>query len=835
MSNPKREKKFGNFVKKSTFTVQDNLVKTFDTLVITPTTKVTDFIGGTTKKVLNCGKYSKFEDEEVKSKRMDTAFKKRVQDAKAAGGRLRNVFAAPLANMDPRDIAVYKPPQFKKTPEEKEFLTEVCNKSFIFQHLAPKEKQHFVDAFEQYDVKQGTRIITQGDVGDYFYVISSGTIEYIVDDQPVGEGHAGEQFGGLALLYNCPRAATCVAKTDGKLWRIHQEVFRRIIAKYQVEKDTDTKTLLSKIPFLENIDDKDLTKIATLLRSKKFDKGDVIVRKGDDAEFWYIIQSGSVLASDIVVNDTKIDDVVLPAGTCFNEQPLMKNQKVYGTATALEPTTCLCLPKHLFVRMFGRMRSLIQLSADIKALKVLAFKGLVSDEEYKAMGRVIKNLKFPKGHVFFVEGKASASGLCFIRSGKVSLKSSSKSSIAKFEEMTGFSMESNHGEDEDYYKVISPGGYFGIETIEHDKDGNVGASKFTVTALEDCVVGILGAKAIVSVLGTAVRNKNYIRFDDLEMYRILGAGTFGKVWLVSRKTDKTQAYALKVQKKRALIDMNQVEGVMQEKKIMAKLDSDFILKLAGSYQDPDHVYMLMNLYQGGELGSIMHTDTRDDLPEWAARFYAGSVLEGLSYMHQHHVIYRDLKPENVLLDSKGYTVIIDLGFAKIIKDKTYTFCGTPLYIAPEIVLQRGHDHTADIWSWGVMLYEMLVGKTPFYESGMDQMALFRRLCEGKFEFPPGDWMSDESKDLVDSALMVNPSYRIGAFDPWAIDMKTHEWYAGFDWDALHNRTMEAPWKPDITDPLDSSNFGEWKKMESKRDLKDEVPLSAAEQEYFKGF
>jgi serine/threonine protein kinase len=171
--------------------------------------------------------------------------------------------------------------------------------------------------------------------------------------------------------------------------------------------------------------------------------------------------------------------------------------------------------------------------------------------------------------------------------------------------------------------------------------------------------------------------------------------------------------------------------------------------------------------------------------------------------------------------------------AKVIRDKTYTFCGTPLYIAPEIVLQRGHDHGADHWSWACMLYEMLVGVTPFYRDGMDQMTLFKAICRGSFEFPPGDWMSEDSMDLIDSVLDPDPYLRLGTFDADAVSIREHSWYEDFDFVALQKREMTPPWFPDIKDPLDVSNFDEWGKLEKKE--KEGKPPSEQEQLIFKDF
>merc|ERR1719437_192224 len=134
------------------------------------------------------------------------------------------------------------------------------------------------------------------------------------------------------------------------------------------------------------------------------------------------------------------------------------------------------------------------------------------------------------------------------------------------------------------------------------------------------------------------------------------------------------------------------------------------------------------------------------MSERRSKFYTGCILEGLSYLHGKKICYRDLKPENVLLDDEGYCVLIDLGFAKVVTSKTYTLCGTPLYIAPEVILQRGHNKNADIWSLGVLIYELVVGKTPFYTRGIDQATLFKRICRAQYTVEGK--CSPEAQDLI---------------------------------------------------------------------------------------
>ncbi len=288
--------------------------------------------------------------------------------------------------------------------------------------------------------------------------------------------------------------------------------------------------------------------------------------------------------------------------------------------------------------------------------------------------------------MFFTEGSRCTPSLFLIRKGKVSIISAKYENL---DELLGLKLSSK-GKT----KVIEEMGYFGNDTMGANETGELGVAQYTVVALEDVEVGLLDFDAIKAIF--AAEKESKIQTDDLNMVRILGAGTFGKVWLVSHKKSK-ETYALKIQAKHFLIKNNQADGVIREKNIMEKLNHPFLIKMISHWKDEDKLYMLLKLYQGGELNSVIHTATRDGIPERAAKFYAANILEGLSYMHHRHMIYRDLKPANVMLDADGFTVIVDFGFAKIIKDKTYTFCGTPLYLAPEIIVQDGHNAGADHW------------------------------------------------------------------------------------------------------------------------------------------
>lgn len=252
------------------------------------------------------------------------------------------------------------------------------------------------------------------------------------------------------------------------------------------------------------------------------------------------------------------------------------------------------------------------------------------------------------------EGQKTDTNLYVVRSGEVSLKSQSE----KEEE------------------IIQAGGFFGENIFEMDSgcllETNVYDTKYTMKTLgSPVVVGVLTLDCCRKVFDTTMFGKpsekpdTPILFDDLEKHTIIGAGTFGQVWLVSNNRSGGDCpYALKIQSKSQLIKSHQASGVVHEKEIMEKLNHPFLLHLVATYQDEKFIYMLLNFVQGGELYSILHSNKRDGIDEMDVNFYASGILEGLSHMHRSHILYRDLKPENVMIDVDGYPVIIDFGFGK---------------------------------------------------------------------------------------------------------------------------------------------------------------------------
>ncbi|KAG0370342.1 camp-dependent protein kinase catalytic subunit [Gamsiella multidivaricata] len=299
----------------------------------------------------------------------------------------------------------------------------------------------------------------------------------------------------------------------------------------------------------------------------------------------------------------------------------------------------------------------------------------------------------------------------------------------------------------------------------------------------------------------AARRK--FNLNDFRIHRTLGTGSFGRVHLVQSRYN-SRFYAMKVLKKTEVVRLKQVEHTNNEKMILERVEHPFLINLWGTFQDERNLYMVMDYVVGGELFSVLRKSQR--FPEHVARFYTCEVLLALEYLHSHAVIYRDLKPENLLLDSLGHIKITDFGFAKHVpQNMTWTLCGTPDYLAPEIIQSKGYGKAVDWWSMGVLMFEMCAGFPPFFDE--DHIKLYGKIMAGKVKYP--SHFSSSLKDLLKRLLTADLTKRYGNLRGGATDIKNHAWFEGVNWDQVYQRQIEAPYRPTILGEGDASNFDDY--------------------------
>lgn len=283
-------------------------------------------------------------------------------------------------------------------------------------------------------------------------------------------------------------------------------------------------------------------------------------------------------------------------------------------------------------------------------------------------------------------------------------------------------------------------------------------------------------------------NKKRLSIQDFLIVRCIGKGAFGKVLLVKKSTNPAKTYAMKIMKKTDIYQNKLVDNIVLEKTILQKNKNSFVVNLKYAFQTSSKVYLVMEYLAGGELFNLLRKHNR--FPEEAARFYFAEVLMGISYLHKEmNIIYRDLKPENILLTDKGHIKITDFGLSKQTEGKAYTFAGTPEYLAPEILINRGHTKAVDFWSLGILLYEMLAGQPPFTTKDRQFAKIEKLILENKPSYP--DFFSTEAVALLKGLLEPNPEKRLGTNS--INDIKNHAFFKNLNWENLEKGLVPPPY------------------------------------------
>ncbi|EDW06267.1 putative protein kinase C delta type homolog isoform X1 [Drosophila mojavensis] len=328
------------------------------------------------------------------------------------------------------------------------------------------------------------------------------------------------------------------------------------------------------------------------------------------------------------------------------------------------------------------------------------------------------------------------------------------------------------------------------------------------------------------------RFKNY-SVDDFHFLAVLGKGSFGKV-LLAELRDTTYYYAIKCLKKDVVLEDDDVDSTLIERKVLALgTKHPYLCHLFCTFQTESHLFFVMEYLNGGDL--MFHIQESGRFSEDRARFYGAEIISGLKFLHKKGIIYRDLKLDNVLLDYEGHVRIADFGMCKlqIYLDKTAdSFCGTPDYMAPEIIKGEKYNQNVDWWSFGVLLYEMLIGQSPF--SGCDEDELFWSICNEIPWFPV--YISAEATGILKGLLEKDYTKRIGSQYSPAGDIADHIFFRPIDWNQLEKRQIEPPFKPQVKHPLDTQYFDRVFTRERVRLTPiDKEILASMDQKQFHGF
>ena len=314
-----------------------------------------------------------------------------------------------------------------------------------------------------------------------------------------------------------------------------------------------------------------------------------------------------------------------------------------------------------------------------------------------------------------------------------------------------------------------------------------------------------------------------LSIENFELLHVLGRGAAGKVLLVEAKFGDHKQYAMKIIKKSKIIKADRIVHTKAEKAILSHVNHPFLVALKYAFQNETKLYFVMEFMKGGEL--FQHLRIKKRFSEAQTKFIAGCIVLALGHLHNKGYIYRDLKPENVLFDSTGYCKLTDFGLAKIctIEESARTFCGTPEYMAPEVILNKGCNRPADWWSLGILVYELIFGVPPFYDNNVQQM--YKNTILNKLKFPRSIQCSPEAIDFMIRMLEKKPAKRLGSIAD-SLEIINHPWFSDIDWIMLMDKKIVPPYKPK-TDVVNwADNFGDEFQSLPARDSSDMVDLQA---------
>ncbi|CAL1540845.1 unnamed protein product [Lymnaea stagnalis] len=350
---------------------------------------------------------------------------------------------------------------------------------------------------------------------------------------------------------------------------------------------------------------------------------------------------------------------------------------------------------------------------------------------------------------------------------------------------------------------------------------NVNRSCIRLGADETHMTNILESKSGDLVLGTSENwLKEYLErsrkeFDEryktnptssetiksFTLIKTLGSGSFGRVMLAQYNLEANKkVVAIKILNKERVVKTKQIEHTLNEKRLLASVTNfPFIVKLVMAFKDTTNLYMVMEFTPGGELFRLIRRKGR--VPEAWAQFYSAQVLLALQYLHNANVLYRDLKPENLLIDSSGYPKMADFGFAKKVH-QTWTLCGTPQYIAPEMILNKGYGKSVDYWGLGILIYEMVAGYVPFDHK--TPIRLYEMIVECNVNYP--SHFKPQLSNLLSKLIQLDVTKRYGNLKDGAFDIINHLWYKEVDFRKIMTKAYQAPWIPSLKSETDTSNF-----------------------------
>jgi len=717
----------------------------------------------------------------------------------------------------------------------------------LFKRLPKEELPGLAKAASDATFQAGATIIKQGDEGDAFFVIMSGSADVQINDKNVAQLKPGDYFGENALLRDEPRTASIVAKDAVKALKITRDQFTTLGLASKLEfpkrgavagggvnveikpptnKTSEQQQLIAKalkenanLNTIAHLDDSKCKMLSDLMWMEVVKNGAEIVKQGDlSADYFYIVQSGGfeISKADEKQSAEKAAAAAIGSvgvGGSFGELALLYFAPRAATVKATADGQVWVCARQQFKEILLKAGE-AETNEHLNHIKNCKVFDALKDTEKKELASAMHEMNFSKDETIFEQGEIGTQFFLLI-SGEVQVIKDGK----ELSKLTA---------------SASQAPYFGEKALENDEPR---AATIKVTSAEAKTLWVdkesfemlLGSltdigkrgkdgtavvkKSIAPVAGDSKRFGN-IAFKDLKKLGLLGCGGFGAVEMVEQ-AGTSETYALKALSKGYVVKSGMQASVMSEKNVQLMCDSPFVVKLYETFNSDQHLFFLLELALGGELYA---TYNKKNLwgSEKCAKFYVAGTLFAFEHMHGKKIIFRDLKPENLLLNDKGHVKLTDMGLAKVVVGKTFTTCGTPDYFAPELIASKGHNLAVDWWTLGILTFELMSGHPPFESA--TPMQIYSKVQKGinKITFPKK--VKGNAEQLIKGLCHATPSERLPMKKGGTQNIKKAPWFAEFNWNEMETFQLDAPYKPTVKNKKDIANFSA-----NKEDMPPQVP------------
>jgi cGMP-dependent protein kinase len=648
------------------------------------------------------------------------------------------------------------------------------NRSFIrsvpeLEMLSQDQLDSMLSTVTDLRFQPNQKIVQEGEPGDLFFIIKEGTVVCSLEGRVIRQLGRGEFFGEQALLYGTARTATVTALESCRCLAIGRELLQEALGSH-LEKTVYRNSIrisLDSSPVFSSLNTEQVNQVIDRMQISQYPMNTVAIPAGTPRGFClWVVLKGTLYTLSSGDRHCKL--------TCIGDSFFLshENSPFEENFIAVEKSIVGAIHKEELERITrGPIAQVLANNQALKALRQIELLRSLSSDKFQELVSATTTASFEPRQQIVLENSTPDS-FFIIKSGTCEVV-----------------------KDGVVIRTIDRLAYFGERSMLLRKQRSA-----SVVALSQVEVWVLSQDNFFRIIDERMRSlllkridlqDECVTLDDLAVVKVLGSGMFGKVFLTTHR-HKTVQYALKVVDKERVLKLETWHSLTLERNILLQMDHMFIVKLVKTLKDSLRIYFVMEYVSGSDLFDVIRE--LGLLKERDAKFYIACLVLVVEYLQEREIVYRDFKPENIMVDEAGYPKLIDFGTAKVVHGRTFTVVGTPHYMAPEVITGKGYGKLADLWSLGIILYEFLCGGVPFGENADDPYAIYEAVLAGRISYPSFASTKLKCKPMIEQLLHKTPVMRTGGS---IARLKANPWFSDINWDTLLSKGEKPPLIPKV--------------------------------------